>query len=124
MRSHARTACCGLGATAPDQTLPSPSLGPPLLSPSWSPPLPWAMPLTTAGGVTTGGAVVGGGGGTVVGTVVVGGGGGVVLGVLWEAGVGVMVEAWEFDMSPRPRASAPAARTTITAMRIPIRLVT
>jgi hypothetical protein len=137
-----------VGATPPDQTFPSPSLGPPLLSASWSPPLPWGIPLTTAGGVATGGAVGGGGGGTVVGgggTVVggvvgggtVGGGGGgtavagVVGGGVVGAGAGtavggggVVVVAREFDVSPSPRARPPATRAAITAMRIPSRLVT
>src|SRR6516162_4268585 len=68
--------------------LPSPSLGPPLLSASWSPPLPC--------GIGFGGCVVGGGGGGwVVGTA--GGDGGVLrrcdgfgLGVGVIEGVGVL----------------------------------
>jgi hypothetical protein len=88
--------------------------------------------LTTAGGGATGGTVVGGGGGTVVvggGTVVgagagAGGGGVVVLVVDWVAGVGLMAVAWEFDVTPSPRATPPATRTAITAMRIPSRFVT
>ena len=52
--------------------MPSPSLGPPLLSASWSPPLSCGMPLLVVGG--GGGVVVGGGGGVVVGGGVVGGG--------------------------------------------------
>ena len=35
---------------------PSPSLGPPLLSESWSPPLFWGMPLFGGAGLATGGA--------------------------------------------------------------------
>jgi hypothetical protein len=72
--------------------------------------------------------VVGGGGGTLVGGVVTGGavvaGGGVVVVVVWAAGVGLIVVACEFDMRPSPRARPPATRATITAMRIPCRLVT
>src|SRR5690242_2768955 len=36
--------------------LPSPSLGPPLLSPSWSPPLPCGMGLAVWAGAVAGGA--------------------------------------------------------------------
>jgi hypothetical protein len=92
--------------------------------------LSWAIPLMTAGGVATGGAVVAGGGGTVVGGAVttggavVGGGGVVVLELVLAAAVGLTAVAWEFDMSPSPRARPPATRATITAMRIPSRLVT
>ena len=64
-----------------------------------------------------------GGGGTVVGGVVVGGVVVVVV-VFWTAGVVLMAVAWEFDMSPSPRARPPATRAAITAMRIPCRLVT
>ena len=67
--------------------------------------------------------VVGGGAGTAVGRVV-GGGGVVVLVVGWAAGVGLMAVTREFDMTPSPRATPPATRTAITAMRIPSRLVT
>jgi hypothetical protein len=54
--------------------LPSPSLGPPLLSPSWSPPLPCGIGLAVwevaggAGGVVAGGGAVVAGGGVVTGT--------------------------------------------------------
>jgi len=52
---------------------PSPSLGPPLLSPSWSPPLFCGMEQTVVGGAVAGGAVAGGAvaGGAVVGVVAV-----------------------------------------------------
>ena len=69
------------------------------------------------------GGVVGGGAGTAV-VGVVGGGGVVVLVVVWAAGVGLMAVAWEFDMTPSPRATPPATRAAITAMRIPSLLVT
>src|ERR1700722_10825663 len=104
---------CWVGTTLSDQRLPSPSLGPPLLSASWSPPLSWAIPFTTAGGVATGGVVVGG--------AVVGGGGVVVA---WAAGVALVAVALEFDMRPSPRARPPATKAAITAVRIPSRLVT
>src|SRR5271165_918635 len=61
---------------------PSPSLGPPLLSPSWSPPPPWGIPPDVV--VVVGGGGGGGGGGDVVGVVVGGGGGGAVVGVAGE----------------------------------------
>src|SRR6516162_876865 len=49
--------------------LPSPSLGPPLLSASWSPPLPCGMGLAVwAGAVTDGAAGADGGAVTVAGT--------------------------------------------------------
>jgi hypothetical protein len=61
------------------QTPPSPSIGPPLLSASWSPPFPWGIPLgAVTGGVVVGGAV--GGGAAVVGGLVAAGGGGLVVG--------------------------------------------
>jgi hypothetical protein len=66
---------------------PSPSLGPPLLSPSWSPPLSCGIPLLLAGGVVTV-CVVGGGGGGVVAVWVMGGGGGVVTTCVVVAGGG------------------------------------
>ena len=126
-------------------------MGPPLLSASWSPPLSWAMPLMTIGGVASrwgrhravagvspgrGGCHRGGRyprarggsdchrrGRSRRGRGVVGGrGGGVVLGI-WAAGLGLVVAAWELDMSPNPRARPPATRAAITAMRIPSRLV-
>ena len=76
-------------ATPHDQRLPSPSLGPPLLSASWSPPLSWEIPLMTAGALATGGAGVGGGAGTVVGGTVAGGVGTVVGGTGGVGGIGV-----------------------------------
>jgi hypothetical protein len=65
------------------QTSPSPSLGPPLLSASWSPPFPWGMPL----GAVAGGLVVGGGGGVVVGGGAAGAGGLVVGGAAVGGGL-------------------------------------
>ena len=44
--------------------------------------------------------------------------------VAWAAGVALVAVALEFDMRPRPRARPPATRATITAVRIPSRLVT
>jgi hypothetical protein len=63
--------------------LPSPSLGPPLLSASWSPPFPCGIGFGGGGG----GWVAGGGGGWVAG----GGGGGGVLRLCDRFGLGVGV---------------------------------
>lgn len=61
--------------------LPSPSLGPPLLSASWSPPLPCGIELVDDGG--------GGGGGGGAGDV--GGGAGAVVGLGFGLGFGLCV---------------------------------
>jgi hypothetical protein len=63
--------------------LPSPSLGPPLLSASWSPPLFCGMGFAVWAGAVDGGGggVVDGGGGGVVD-----GGGGGVVDAAWVAG--------------------------------------
>src|SRR5580700_8535824 len=94
--------------------LPSPSLGPPLLSGSWSPPLPCGMGL--AGGA---GAVVAGAGAVVAGAGAVGegGGGGVVTGACvgaewcgWAAAAGLAAACCAVAAVPQP-----AARTASSA---------
>ena len=131
--------------TLSDQTLPSPSIGPPLLSASISPPLSWAIPLMKAGAVATGGAVVGGGGGgggiggggppvggaATTGGAVGGGRGGTVVGgvgagrvVLSGGGMVVLVVVWgagvgltavAWEFDVRPR---PRARPPATRAAI------
>src|SRR6266576_5878327 len=55
---YAGRAASGIGCDLDGHTLPSPSLGPPLLSPSWSPPSFCGTPAGVGGGA--GGACAGG----------------------------------------------------------------
>ncbi len=141
-----------LPSTSQCHTLPSPSLGPPLLSASPSPPLPCGIPLPGGGGVVVGGGAggaggvvvgggagggggvvvgggVGGGGGAVVGGGVGAGGGMVVVGggaVVWLAGVGGgcwAVAVFEFDVSTSGMTIAAAITTAIRTETIVLRLV-
>jgi hypothetical protein len=116
--------------------LPSPSLGPPLLSASWSPPLPCGMPFLMIGGAVVGGGsviVVGGvvAGGVVAGGVVGGGcgtvdvvGGGPVVCAAGVAGGCPGVAACELDMSANGRTIAAAITDAIRTEMIATRLVT
>jgi len=111
--------------------LPSPSLGPPLLSASWSPPLPCGMPLLVIGRAVVGGVVIGGGSVIVVGGVVIGADGAVdVVGegaVVWPAGVAGgcwLVAACELDVSVSGTTIAAAITTAIRREMIVARLVT
>ncbi len=76
-----------IAATLSAHRVPSPSLGPPLLSASWSPAFSWAMPWMTVGG---GGAAIGG---VVAGGVVVRARVGAVIGGVVAGGVVVRARA-------------------------------
>src|ERR1700733_979751 len=95
--------------------LPSPSLGPPLLSASWSPPLPCGIALDDGGGGGGGGALLVGG--------AAGGAGGCVLGAGWVFGVAAGLDAGTVLCvagacvvlaAEQPAASTPSSATTMS----------
>jgi hypothetical protein len=107
-----------------DQTPPSPSLGPPLLSASLSPPLPCGMPFECGVGAAWLGAGGGGGGGAVTEGACAGGSGGGVIAVMVDGGaagaedacgIGADAAGWCAVLRAALIVDAPVAPPAVTA---------